>query len=131
MRALLLVAAALAFATAALAVDITTCGQTVPNGGVGTVQADLSCTGAFVGGVGFGGTLYLNGHTLSTPSTSSGTDGVRCQSDCGVQGPGTVRRAFNGVTTASGLRMVLTDVVVDQCAQGVLANSRTKIHVTD
>ena len=58
--------ALLLLATTALAIDITTPGQTVPRGDtVGTLQADLSCTPSAIGVfLDNGATLAMNGHVL-------------------------------------------------------------------
>jgi len=61
----------LCVASAASALDITACGQVIPGGETGVLQADLDCSGQPVGTYGVSiersGTLDLNGHTLVGP----------------------------------------------------------------
>ena len=89
---------ALAGLASAATVDVTTCPATVPAYTTGVVQADLDCTGAT--GTGYvvlerGAVLDLNGHSLTFNVGDPALALVSCDSNCGVQGPGTL--------TASGL----------------------------
>lgn len=72
----------------AYGVDVTMCGEVVPAGEVGVLQADLTCGPAIM--VEEGATLDLNGHMLNM---SSGAVGVLCGGDCVVTssvGTGTI-----------------------------------------
>ena len=99
-RALVLVL--LLFAVDASATDYDTCFHVVPSDGVGTLQADLDCSG-IEGVVSFvledGARLELNGHTI-VGNASSG--GVVCRKKCVITGPGTIsgygRAIYGGVT---------------------------------
>lgn len=65
------VAATFATVVSARAVDVTTCGQSVPDGQTGVLQADLDCSGAPDGvSLGNGAVLDLNGHRLTAPPSS-------------------------------------------------------------
>jgi hypothetical protein len=82
----------------AATVDVTTCPASVPAYTVGVVQADLDCTGATGTGyvvLGRGAVLDLNGHSLTFNLGDPALALVSCDSNCGLQGPGTL--------TASGL----------------------------
>jgi hypothetical protein len=73
-RRVVLVSLALLHPSLASALDITTCGQTVPRGQVGELRADLDCSGgAFAAGVTLEdrATLRLNGHRVNGPVTGS------------------------------------------------------------
>jgi hypothetical protein len=71
MRALVTTVVVVCVASAASALDITTCGQVVPGGETGVQQVDLDCSDQPVGTYGVSversGTLDLNGHTLVGP----------------------------------------------------------------
>src|SRR5262249_62239236 len=58
-------------ATAALASDITQCGQTVSTGDVGVMMVDLVCPSMSAVRVSNGATLELNGHSISAPGASA------------------------------------------------------------
>ena len=85
-------------ATTALAIDITTPGQTIPRGKTGTLQADLSCTPSAVGVfLDNGATLAMNGHVLDGCFVAeAGLSPVTIR----VQGPGLIRNA--GIQIRSG-----------------------------
>ena len=63
-------AALLVLAVRAGAMDITTCGQTVPQGEIGVLQADLDCSsfGANSVTLGLKATLDMNGHSIASSS---------------------------------------------------------------
>jgi hypothetical protein len=90
-------------------VSITACGQTVPAGQTGVVEADLTCPtdiGTFAVAVEKLGTLDLAGHTLA-----GGNAGVRCTDRCTVTssaGAGTVRDAGTANVAVVGDRGRLT-----------------------
>lgn len=89
--ALALSFAAVLSARAALAVDVTSCSQVIPDGEIGVLQADLVCP-AFSGiGLGRGATLQLNGHTVAAEAAVLGQVGIGCfRGKCRIEGPGTV-----------------------------------------
>src|SRR5207249_8114063 len=64
------------------AIDILSCGEMVPAGDVGVLQADLTCSGVGVE-VDEMATLQLNGHSITGASP-----GVFCPHRCTIQGPG-------------------------------------------
>lgn len=83
----------------ARAFDITACGQAINPGEVGDLRADLVCPA--VPGVGVflsaGGTLNLNGHTITGTGTDVGA-GVQCSGErrafCSVNGPGLITNFY-------------------------------------
>jgi hypothetical protein len=87
----------LVFSDAAYALDITTCGQTVPPGQVGILMADLDCGPADVpDSVGINvkplGRVELNGHTLQGAERA-----IECGDVCQVYGPGTIHNAGTAI----------------------------------
>lgn len=90
----------------AAAVEVTACGQVVPQGTVGILVADLAC-GAHGVVLANRATLLLNGFTVT--GTSGGTNscagncaGVQCQGrSCRVSGPGEIRGFHFGVEAQS------------------------------
>jgi len=108
--------ALLLLATTALAIDITTPGQTVPRGQVGVLQADLSCTPSAIGVfLDNGATLAMNGHVLDGCGVAPAVlSRVRIR----VLGPGLITHA--GIVIRSGT-LVVRDVDV-QDANGVGIN---------
>jgi hypothetical protein len=99
-----LVLAFVLFAAArVLAVDVTTCGQTVAPREIGTLTADLDCSsaaGAFAVDLSDRSTLELTGHTISGK-------GVLCQARCAVHGPGDITGAPSGIFV-NGVRRPVT-----------------------
>jgi hypothetical protein len=98
-------------------VSITACGQTVPAGQAGVVEADLACPtdiGTFAVRVEKQGSLDLAGHTLV-----GGNAGVRCLDRCTVTssgGPGTVRDSGTaGIAVVSeGVgRLTVSNVILE------------------
>jgi len=138
---------ALAFLTmlagSAAALDVSTCGVTVPAGEVGVIQADLSCSGAFLVALERNATLDLNGHTLSLAIPPSGSRAVvRCESRrCAVGGPGTVQCTggpggyASGIGTPAGGRLDVSDVLIQGCDQGIWdmgsPGAKTRVYATD
>src|SRR5262245_39427964 len=55
----------IATASVVRALDITTCGATVPPNEIGVLQADLVCTGGYAVELQAGATLDLNAHTVT------------------------------------------------------------------
>ena len=73
----------------AYGLDITMCGQLVPAGETGVLQADLSdCSVNVVVTVEDGGSVSLNGHSIT--SSVSEVNGILCYGGCVVKGPGTI-----------------------------------------
>src|SRR5262245_6278511 len=88
----------LAAATPAAAVDVTACGQVVPEGQRAVLQADLSaCFWGIV--LEPGATLDLNGHHLSGLPDFS--DLIVCQRSCTILGPGELSETFEGVVAGA------------------------------
>jgi len=71
-RAHLALVASVTILTPAEAVDISSCGQTVPPGAVGVLQADVACPSVVGVHLGLGATLDMNGHAIT-----AGSVGVR------------------------------------------------------
>lgn len=70
------------------AIDITTCGQTVPPGTLGVVQTDLVCPDTIqTVSLGSGATLDLNGHVLTATGLGNVID-VHSRGGHTVRGPG-------------------------------------------
>ncbi len=114
----------------ASAFDVTACGQTVPAGEIGELQTDLSCMGAFVVGVGAGGALHLDGHTLQSSGSQGVTDGVVCLSDCVIEGPGTITATDLGVQATSSLHMTLENLTIRNTDLGLVTDARTRLTVS-
>ena len=72
----------------AYGVDITMCGQVVPAGETGVLQADLSGCSAIGLTLEDGAGVQLNGHAIT--SAADGVNGIVCQGGCLVQGPGKI-----------------------------------------
>ena len=110
--------ALLLLATTALAIDITTTGQTVPRGQTGTLQADLSCTPSAIGVfLDDGATLEMNGHVLDGCYVSqAGLSGVRIR----VRGSGLIRHA--GIQIRSGTLIVRDVDIQDAPYWGILGS---------
>ena len=91
--------ASLYFTSSAGAIDITTCGQTIPPAAMGVLLADLSgCkTGIFVEDR---GTLQLNGHAI----VSSTFEGIECRGTCTISGPGEISGGYNGIAQGGSNR---------------------------
>ena len=95
-------------ATSSIAMDITVCGQTVPDGVRAILTADITCPGSGPAiTLGHRARLRLDGHTVS-----GGTNGVECLSTCRVTGPGAVTGALTGIQTSAGGRIVVKEVDV-------------------
>jgi hypothetical protein len=116
------------------AVDITSCGATVPDTEVGILQTDVSCIGAFIGvTLGNAATLNLNGHSL----TGGFNDGVRCLGRrCTVIGPGTIASSsvadgINGIEAGASARVTVHGLRVTGFTNGVLRGGRGKTVATD
>ena len=92
------VAVQLLTATIAMAVDVTSCQQTVPQGATGDLVADLDCTslpyGTYAVVLSKSATLRLNGFALR-----SNANGIHCLGSCRVIGPGEVGRTESSCTS--------------------------------
>lgn len=104
---------AVSFATTSSALDVTACGQTVPRGEIGVLQADLVCPGGLESlGVSLepNAELDLNGHTLS-----GGGAGVACfgpARSCTIRGPGVISNATaSGIAANSGVNRIIVENV--------------------
>jgi hypothetical protein len=103
-------------ATAALASDITQCGQTVPTGDVGVLMVDLVCPNLSAVRVSNGGTLELNGHSISAPAASAVVaDFVPVQTGVprhkfSVVGPGTIYGSDTGIEGVGGIRVSMVTI---------------------
>ncbi len=96
----------------ARALDITSCGQVVPDGETGILQADLVCPPAPPGPPYFavqlnrGATLEMNGHSITGQQL-----GVFCFGDCTVRGPGEITGASsNAIGAPIGIRVDVSDL---------------------
>jgi hypothetical protein len=90
---------ALTIAAPTLALDITSCNTIVPAGATGTLQADLSCTGAGVT-LEKNAKLELNGHVITATGTC-----VEASAGGTVHGPGELSGCGTGILS-SGQRAV-------------------------
>ena len=119
-------------ARAAFAIDITSCGQTIPAGQVGTLTTDVSCGGAFVGvDLGNRATLMMNGHDIRD---AGGDGGVRCLSHCTISGPGEITSSLTpGVYLGDRGQLTIADVQIDNCDAGITSatqSTHTKVLAT-
>ncbi len=88
----MLVALTLLLPSSVFALDVVTCGQTVPTGEVGVLQADLTgCVDGVV--LANSAVLEMAGHAISASHL-----GVQCiGSHCAVHGPGDISGAAVGI----------------------------------
>lgn len=131
----------LMLAGSALALDITTCDQTVPADEIGVVQADFSCMGAFVVALERRATLDLNGHVITLATHAGfGQAVVQCNSRrCTVGGPGTITCTgpggyASGIGMSKGGRLDVNGVDIVGCDQGVWDmgnNAKTRVYAVD
>jgi hypothetical protein len=117
----------------AQAIDITTCGQTVPSFDIGVLQTDLVCPnpntadGCLASGMGApaavdlqaNATLQMNGHSIT-----GGCYGVRAftgssRRRLAIQGPGLITGAFLGVFFEG--RLTISDVTLDGNGAGIVS----------
>ena len=120
--------ASVAILTPAEAVGISSCGQTVPPGEVGVLQADLVCPSVIGVHLGPGATLDMNGHSIS-----AGPVGVRCdRSRCGIVGPGEITGASGcAIDSALGVPIFIfaTDLQLHDNGCGIGAGSPHEVTV--
>src|SRR5690349_652599 len=94
--------------SSAWAMDITSCGTTVPAGDVGVLQADLACTGQRVPAA----VTLLNKATLQMNSHAIANGDVLCsKSHCTVVGPGEIGGGCVLVERA----LKISDVSIHDC----------------
>jgi hypothetical protein len=108
---------------AALAVDVTACGQTIPPNAVGVLMADLDCATHAVGvRLRRGATLELNGHSIAGgDSTFATVAGVGSESSTNPVGKGRGRFTIVGPGAITGTNSPpFTSVGTQAC---VLLNS--------
>src|SRR5262245_3452979 len=125
-------------ATAALATDITQCGQLVSTGDVGVLMADLVCLNVSAVRVSNGGTLELNGHSISAPG-ASGVVADFVPLPTGVPhhkfkviGPGTIYGSDTGIEGVGGIRVSM--VTIHDTGRGITTtrnNGRGKLKLTN
>src|SRR3990172_12267639 len=117
------------------ALDITTCGVTVPRGEIGVLQADLVCAGGHAVELRSGATLDLNTHTL----THGGSGPVVWCSErsCTVRSSAASRGRVVGTYDGSCLwgtevvrRVVLENVGISHC-QGGVNFRKARVYATD
>jgi hypothetical protein len=119
--------AALLTPTPAAALDITTCGVTVPDGETGVLQADLDCSADPAENavtLGKRSTLDMNGHAIVDRDK-----GVHCGSDirslgCAVRGSGDISGGNYGIGGASRTITVSDVSVHDVAIDGIVVNDR-------
>lgn len=103
----------------ALALDITTPGQTVLGGDVGILQADLVCSPPSVGVfLKSGATLRLNGHVLDGCTVAADSGSATDPQRLSVVGPGEIRNAGSGVNLRAGV-LRIRDVIITDCGHGI------------
>jgi hypothetical protein len=117
MRSTIWISLALLTASSAHAVDITSPGQTVPEGEKGVLQADLICVPAGLGvALKNGAKLDLNGHTLDGCSIlGSGLPSEPLR--LSVRGPGEIHNA--GISFSAGTLRVRDVVIQDPPSGGI------------
>ena len=100
-------------AKSSMAIDITACGQTVPDAGSAILAADITCPGSGPAiTLGRRARLRLDGHTVT-----GGTAGVECLGACRVTGPGALTGALSGIQTSAGGHVVVKQVDVSGNAE--------------
>jgi hypothetical protein len=160
LRTGLVLIAWIALTTAAFAIDITRCGQRVGRSEIGELMVDLDCPG-YPGtcnadpttscmadvdcpstptaagcntGAPFveGGTLRLNGHTLSSHDPNlSRRSAVHVARRGAIQGPGTIT-AQNGIAVwFTGKRLTISDVEIRDSHTGIKAAFGGKVRATN
>lgn len=135
----ILLPSVLLLASVAHALDVTSCGQTVPSFDTGILQTDLVCpnpntgddclaaTGAPAGvDLQANATLQLNGHTIT-----GGCFGVRAllatsKRPASIQGPGLITGSFFGIFFIG--RLTISDVTLDANGAGVVSPGSSTNH---
>ena len=117
-------------ATAALASDITQCGQTVSTGDVGVLMVDLVCPSMSAVRVSNGATLELNGHSISAPGASAvAAEFVPVSTGVprhrfSVVGPGTIYGSDTGIEGVGGIRVSM--VTIHDTGTGIKTTSNSR-----
>lgn len=105
----------------AAGVDVTSCGQTLPERSVGVLTGDLVCDpGQTAVVLGVNSTLDLNGHDIVAPDGW----GIRCEAGrrCTVIGRGgEIRDAQAGVYLRNRGQLKMSGVAIRDCDTGILA----------
>lgn len=121
-------------AAEAWALDITSCGATVPRGEIGVLSVDLVCQPGDIHAVALEhrATLDLNGHAISNPGHFASGAAVRCHGRCTVVGPGLISgaptRQFDGIRADGSLvphpplRLEVRDLTIDATRIGLEGN---------
>jgi len=111
--------------------DVTSCGQVVPEGETGVLQTDLDCSAdppSFHVTLRNRATLALNGHSIKG---SPGSEIVACNiaARCTVVGPGTLSGGFCGICAARSL--TVQQVSIHDSGYGVAAGSVGALRISD
>jgi len=122
--ALLVLSLPVVTASPVRALDITTCGVTVPPGEIGALQADLVCAGGNAVELQSGATLDLNAHVLTLADPGAV---VWCsEKSCTVRSAAAARGRIVGTYESSCVygidvvrRVVLENVEISHCEGGV------------
>jgi hypothetical protein len=115
-------------ATRAMAVDVTSPGQTVVDGQVGVLTTDLVCSPPNAVYLGNAASLYLNGHVLDgcgVSATGFETDSRRIA----VRGPGEIHHA--GIRLNRGSLRVRDVAIHDAPGDGIVGGEGSIIRATD
>lgn len=116
-----LAATVIASGLPAAALDVSTCGQTLPARSVGVLTGDLVCApGETAVRLGVNSTLDLNGYDIVAPDGW----GVWCEPGrrCTVIGNGgEIRDANAGVYLQNRAQLYISDIAVRDCDSGILA----------
>jgi hypothetical protein len=120
--------AVIVLATAAMALDVTTPGQTVVDGQVGVLTTDLVCSPPNAIYLGNAATLALNGHVLDgceVFATGFATDARRIA----VRGPGEIRHG--GIRLNRGSLRVRDVAIHDAPDDGIVGGDGAIVRATD
>jgi hypothetical protein len=119
--------------SSARAFDITACGQAVGAGEVGDLRTDFACPSGVGVHLSTGGTVNLNGHTITGGGTLKGT-GVTCSGRrhefCVVNGPGLITN-FHTAVAGGGGSIRLQGLVLSGNAYGMTYKAPRVIELID
>jgi hypothetical protein len=125
-RAAMLALLLLATASRATTVEITDCGQTVPDRALGVLTTDVVCTSSATSVfVGERAKLDFRGHTITA-------GGVWCHGACSLRGPGTIADAQpwtefgqnSGIFTGTwDGKLTAKNLTIDNCFTGIASNA--------
>jgi hypothetical protein len=127
MRHAVLVSGFLAVAPATYALDVTTCGQTVAAGEVGTLQVDLACPAGAGVHLEDRASLDLNGRAIvATGAAAIACEGRHCTITSAGGSPGDVSgsAAVDCITMTPRGRMEISSVHVHDCLTCIETNPR-------